>query len=89
MVIPFLSLYLKEDLDFSVGDVGWVMSAFGLGSVAGSWIGGKLTDKLGYYKVMVRSLLTTGFLFIILQFMHTFASICFGIFVVMNGCRCI
>ena len=48
MVIPFLSLYLKENLHFKVTDVAWVMSAFGLGSVAGSWLGGKLTDTLGY-----------------------------------------
>ena len=83
MVIPFLSLYLTEDLDFTLKDVGWIMSAFGLGSVAGSWLGGKLTDKIGYYKVMVRSLLTTGFLFIALQFLNTFAGFCIGIFLVM------
>lgn len=83
MVIPFLSLYLKEDLHFSVSQVGWIMSAFGLGSVVGSWIGGKLTDKIGYYKVMVRSLLTTGVLFIALQMLNTFVSICIGIFIVM------
>lgn len=83
MVIPFLSLYLKEDLSFTVSDVGWVMSAFGLGSVAGSWVGGKLTDTLGYYKVMVRSLLSTGILFICLQLLDTFAGICIGIFFVM------
>jgi predicted MFS family arabinose efflux permease len=59
------------------------MSAFGLGSVAGSWIGGKLTDKIGYHKVMVRSLLSTGVLFIALQYLDTFASICIGIFIVM------
>jgi predicted MFS family arabinose efflux permease len=83
MVIPFLSLYLRDDLSFNLSDVGWVMTAFGLGSVVGSWIGGKLTDKIGYYKVMVRSLLTTGILFIALQYLNTFASICFGIFLVM------
>ncbi|MCR8666143.1 MFS transporter [Aestuariibaculum sp. M13] len=83
MVIPFLSLYLKEDLHFSVSQVGWIMSAFGLGSVVGSWIGGKLTDKIGYYKVMVRSLLATGVLFVLLQFLNTFVSICVGIFIVM------
>ena len=83
MVIPFLSLYLKEDLNFEVRDVAWIMSAFGLGSVAGSWLGGKLTDTLGYYKVMVRSLIATGILFILLQFLKTFTSICFGIFIVM------
>nr|WP_321222361.1 MFS transporter [uncultured Psychroserpens sp.] len=83
MVIPFLSLYLKEDMNFTVSDVGWVMTAFGLGSVAGSWLGGKLTDKIGYYKVMARSLLATGFLFIALQYLNSFASICVGIFLVM------
>lgn len=83
MVIPFLSLYLIEDLKFTLKDVGWIMTAFGLGSVAGSWLGGKLTDKIGYYKVMVRSLLSTGILFIALQFLNTFATLCVGIFLVM------
>ncbi len=83
MVIPFLSLYLTESLDFTLKDVGWIMSAFGLGSVAGSWLGGRLTDKIGYYKVMLFSLLVTGFLFIGLQFLSTFVSFCIGIFLVM------
>ncbi|WP_296385915.1 MFS transporter [Winogradskyella sp.] len=83
MVIPFLSLYLTDDLEFTLKDVSWIMSAFGLGSVVGTWIGGKLTDTIGYYKVMARSLLSTGFLFIALQFLNTFASLCVGIFLVM------
>jgi predicted MFS family arabinose efflux permease len=83
MVIPFLSLYLTKDLNFTLAEVGWVMSAFGLGSVVGSWLGGKLTDKIGYYKVMVRSLLTTGILFIGLQYLNSFTAFCIGIFVIM------
>ncbi len=83
MVVPFLSLYLKDNLHFTLSNVGWIMSAFGLGSVAGSWLGGKLTDKIGYYKVMVYSLLATGLVFIGLQFLNTFSSLCFGVFVVM------
>ncbi len=83
MVIPFLSLYLKKSLNFTFNDIGWVMSAFGLGSVIGSWLGGKLTDKIGYYKVMAFSLFTTGILFIALQFLNTFISFCLGIFLVM------
>ncbi|NIK92623.1 MFS transporter [Mangrovimonas sp. CR14] len=84
MVIPFLSLYLTTDLNFSLGQVGWIMSAFGLGSVAGSWLGGKLTDKIGFYKVMVFSLFLSGILFIWLQFLKTFNLICLGIFLVMT-----
>lgn len=83
MVIPFLSLYLTTDLNFTLAQVGWIMTAFGMGSVVGSWLGGKLTDKIGYYKVMVRSLLTTGILFIGLQFLNTFTTICLGIFLIM------
>lgn len=83
MVIPFLSLYLTKHMGFSLGKVGWVMTAFGLGSVIGSWIGGKLTDKIGYYKVMLFSLIATGFLFIGLQYLDTFYTICIGVFLVM------
>ena len=47
MVLPFLSKYLKEDLHFSYSQVGWIMVSFGLGSMLGSWLGGKLSDKIG------------------------------------------
>lgn len=83
MVIPFLSLYLTKNLGFSLGDVGWIMSAFGLGSVVGSWIGGKLTDSIGYYKVMAGSLIASCFMFIALQYFETFWGICLGVFITM------
>ena len=83
MVIPFLSLYLTADLDFTLSDVGWIMSCFGLGSVVGSWLGGKLTDIVGYYKTMVFSLLTSAILFIVLQYLGSFWEFCIGIFVLM------
>tara|TARA_R110002012_G_scaffold247306_1_gene422973 strand:+ start:1239 stop:2447 length:1209 start_codon:yes stop_codon:yes gene_type:complete len=83
MVIPFLSLYLREDLGFTYEQVGWIMTAFGLGSVVGSWTGGKLTDKMGFYKVMVYSLAISGVLFIGLQFLNSFVSLCLGVFVLM------
>ena len=83
MVIPFLSLYLNEDLHFSFPDIGWIMSFFGLGSVVGTWIGGKLTDRIGYYKVMFVSLFLTGILFVLLQYVKTFHGFCAGIFFVM------
>ncbi len=80
MVVPFLSLYLTKSLDFSLADVGWIMSAFGAGSVLGSWLGGKLTDKIGYYKIMVFSLVASGLLFIGLQYLNTFVELALGVF---------
>ena len=83
MVIPFLSLYLNKDLGFSLSNIGWILSVFGLGSVAGSWIGGKLADKFGFYRVMAYSLFATGIMFILLQYLTTLLGFCIGIFVVM------
>ena len=70
MVVPFLSLYLTENLGFTLSNVGWIMTAFGLGSVCGAWLGGKLTNRFGFYKVMFCSLFISGLMFIGLQFIH-------------------
>jgi predicted MFS family arabinose efflux permease len=83
MVIPFLSKYLKENLHFSYGEVGWIMVSFGVGSLTGSWLGGKLSDKIGFYKVMVYSLFTSGVLFFGLQYITSFWGLCFGLFTIM------
>ncbi|MEG3659315.1 MFS transporter [Arenibacter palladensis] len=83
MVIPFLSLYLTQSLSFSLAEVGWVMALFGLGSVIGSWLGGKLTDRIGYYKVMVISLLASGLSFILLQYITSFVGFCIGVLLLM------
>jgi len=84
MVLPFMSLYLTKDLHLTLSQVGWVMTSFGVGSLLGSWIGGKLSDTIGFYKVMVRSLFTTGILFISLQFIHSFEGFLIGIFLTMT-----
>ena len=80
MVVPFLSLYLTNFLEFSLENVGWIMSCYGFGSVAGVFIGGKLADKIGYYKVMYMSLLGTGLVFFAIQFITDFYSLCIGVF---------
>jgi predicted MFS family arabinose efflux permease len=84
MVLPFLSLYLTKDLGLTLAQVGWIMTSFGVGSLLGSWLGGKLTDKIGFYKVMFWSLLTTGFMFIALQYITTFYGFAIGIFLTMT-----
>ncbi|MFP5471909.1 MAG: MDR family MFS transporter [Bacteroidia bacterium] len=83
MVIPFLSLYLTANFNYTLKEVGWIMTAFGLGSVTGAWLGGKLSDKIGFYPVMFWSLILSGLLFIWLQYLESFYSICIGVFVVM------
>ncbi len=84
MVLPFLSKYLKEDLHFSYSQVGWIMVSFGVGSMLGSWLGGKLSDKIGFYKVMIFSLFTSGLLFFVIQYIKTFEGLLIAMFVIMT-----
>ena len=72
MVIPFLSLYLVNAKGFTLPQVGWIMSAFGLGSLLGTYVGGRLTDTIGFYKVITVSLFLGGIGFILLQFIDSF-----------------
>ena len=83
MVLPFLSKYLKEDLHFTFDEVGWIMVSFGIGSMAGSWLGGKLSDKIGFYRIMVFSLLTSGIMFFVLQYITSFVGLCIGMMLLM------
>lgn len=83
MVLPFLTLYLSKELQFSFSQVGWIMSIFGLGSLVGSWLGGKLTDKFGFYHVMFWSLFISGILLISLQFITSFTGFSLAIFTTM------
>lgn len=80
VVVPFLSKYLKEDLNLSYSQVGWIMVCFGLGSLIGTFISGKLSDYFGAYKIMIFSLFTSGLLFITLRYVKTFELLCLSVF---------
>ena len=84
MVLPFLSKYLKEDLGFSYIQVGWILVSFGCGSMVGSWLGGKLSDKIGFYRIMIFSLLVSGLGFFVLQSITNFYGLLLAIFLIMS-----
>ena len=83
MVLPFLSKYLKENLHFSYSQVGWIMVCFGTGSMIGSWLGGKLSDKIGFYRIMIFSLFTSGIALFAMQYVTTFTGLCISMFLLM------
>ena len=58
MVVPFMTLYLTSpSMGRSLSDAGTVMGLFGLGSVIGAFFGGKFSDKIGFQKVQLITLL--------------------------------
>ena len=83
MVLPFLSKYLYDDLHFTLPQIGNILVCFGLGSMVGSWLGGKLSDKIGFYRIMIFSLLVSGLMFFGLQYITSYIGLCISIFLIM------
>jgi len=81
MVVPFMSIYCIRQLHFSIIVAGIIMGLFGIGSISGAFIGGKLTDKIGFYDLQVGALLTGGTLFMIVGYQHTFLTVGLGSFI--------
>ena len=71
MVLFFLTLYMTRRLGFSLADAGRAMSAYGLGSVIGTYFGGRLCDRIGAYHVQKISLASAGILLIALSWPRT------------------
>jgi predicted MFS family arabinose efflux permease len=80
MVIPFLGVYMVNHLNFSLEDTGNVLSCFGVGAVAGSFLGGWLTDKVGHFKVQLVSLILTVPMFFLLPALDTVMKLAIGVF---------
>lgn len=80
MVVPFLSIYMTQALEFSIKETGYVLSFFGLGAVTGSWLGGWFTDKFGYFRIQVLSLFFIVPIYFILPELKTVESLAIGIF---------
>src|SRR5690554_8171243 len=64
MVLPFLTIYLTTVRGRSVAEAGFVIAAYGFGSVVTSPVMGKLSDRIGALKLMKGSLILSGLIII-------------------------
>lgn len=83
MVIPFLGIFLTQEEGFSIIQTGYIMSFIGLGSVLGTYIGGRITDAIGHYDVQFWSLILSGIGFLLMPFVEGFVAWCATIFIVI------
>jgi MFS family permease len=80
MVVFFLAIYLKKELALEFYQVGWAMAVFGVGSILGIKCGGFLTDRIGFYKVMVASLVIGAICFVCVSFIQNYFLLLVGLF---------
>ena len=81
LILPFLTLYTTQQLGWTKIDAGTATMWFGLGSLVGAYLGGEMTNKIGYYKTMAISLFSAGVAFYFLQFVTEFYMFCGFLFV--------
>jgi predicted MFS family arabinose efflux permease len=80
MVMIFFPLYLTHALGFDISLAGVILSLFGLGVILGSYLGGVLTDKIGFLPVQIASLFFAGILYLLLEHCHSLAWIMLTLF---------
>lgn len=74
MVLAFMTLYCRS-LGFSTSEAGWAVSVYGLGSIVGALLGGRISDRFGFYPTQVGALLLGGVFFILLGQMESYPAI--------------
>ncbi|HEY0782989.1 MAG TPA: MFS transporter [Thermoanaerobaculia bacterium] len=67
MVLPFLVLYLTKRRAFTTPEAGQAISLYGIGALAGAYLGGYLADRIAPRRIMIASLLATAGAFLVLQ----------------------
>lgn len=75
MVLAFMTLYCHH-LGYTIQQGGIVVAIYGIGSVTGALLGGKISDQFGFYYTQFSALFFGGILFIVLGQMNTYTSIC-------------
>jgi predicted MFS family arabinose efflux permease len=76
MAVPFMSLYMTQYLHRPPSDAGLIITLFGLGSIVGATVGGKLTDVIGFRSVQVYSSVIGGVFFILYSTITHFDILC-------------
>jgi MFS family permease len=72
MVLPFLALYLTQELQESPGKAGLVLTFYGLGALISAPFAGRLSDKIGSLNLIKLSLLSSGAFLFIYSFIHNY-----------------
>jgi predicted MFS family arabinose efflux permease len=81
MVVPLLGPYLKKEFQFTPDEAGWVVGLYGIGAMLGSWLGGRLTDRIGPVRLQVLALGCSALWMLLMTQFHTATNVVAAVFV--------
>ena len=67
-IVPFLTIVLRREFHLAEQEVGWLLAAYGAGSLVSILAGGALTDRLGRRFTLLLSLAGSGLIAVVLGF---------------------
>ena len=80
MVMVFLTLYLTQRLGFTILEAGSVFTVYGLGSMAGVYLGGRLVQPLGAVRVQILGLILSVPVYFLIPTLSSWTSVATGMF---------
>ena len=81
----FLSLYFVNELHIDIAKAGILMSFYGIGTVIGGLIGGKLSDRISPITVSIIGLLIQSFAYLILTQLQSFYLLSLNLLIIGMG----
>lgn len=68
LLFPFFTLYLTARFDIGMVTVGFIFGVFSISSIAGSFVGGALSDRFGRKKMIVFGLIASALITLLMGF---------------------
>lgn len=72
MVLPFMALYVVEELKVSLAEAGLILASYGIGALVSAPFAGKLSDRIGAVNLMRISLISSGLFLFVYSFVTSF-----------------
>lgn len=79
-LVPFLAIYVTEELGYTKTFAGYCFAAFGLGAIVAAICGGQLADRIGRRPVMLTALFGAAGILIVLSFVSSKPALLAAIF---------
>ncbi len=86
MVLPFFTLYLTSELGYQEATAGRMLSVYGLGSVFGAYLGGRLMPVIGAIRLQIVALLLSVPQFLIVPTTSSTWAIAVSVFLLAFCC---
>jgi MFS family permease len=80
LVIGFIALYMTQHLQIGIEKAGYAMSCYGVGTLIGVYLGGRLSDRFGYFGVMLVTLAGNGLILLAILLARDFYTVCAMVF---------